>query len=200
MLYRFSVSVCDNDTETIFYSKTLAQEFMSFLQAFKDITTFAFDVDGVLTDGSILVFENGEQVRKMNIKDGYALQLAVKKGYHVVVISGANSEGVKIRLNKLGIEDVFMQVADKQERMENYLNEHQLSWKEVLFMGDDVPDQEVMKKVAIACAPKDAVSSIRDSAHYISPYNGGAGCVRDVIEKVLKLRGHWVQDLSVASK
>jgi len=173
---------------------------MSFLQAFKEITTFVFDMDGVLTDGSILAFENGEQVRKMNIKDGYALQLAVKKGYHVLIISGANSEGVRIRLNKLGITDVFMKVSDKKDKLENYLKEHQLSWKEVLFMGDDVPDQEVMKKVAISCAPKDAVSSIRQNAKYISPYKGGEGCVRDVLEKVLKLRGHWAHDDSVASK
>jgi 3-deoxy-D-manno-octulosonate 8-phosphate phosphatase (KDO 8-P phosphatase) len=173
---------------------------MSFLEAFKAITTFAFDVDGVLTDGSILVFENGEQVRTMNIKDGYALQLAVKKGYRVVILSGANAEGVKIRLNKLGITDVFMQVSDKKEAMEHYLKEHQLSWKEVLFMGDDVPDQEVMQKAAISCAPKDAVSSIRQNAQYISPYKGGQGCVRDVLEKVLKLKGHWAHDISIASK
>ena len=102
---------------------------MSFLEAFKAITTFAFDMDGVLTDGSILLFENGEKVRKMNIKDGYALQLAVKKGYHVVVISGAHSEAVKIRLNKLGITDVFMNVGNKKEQLENYLKEQQLSWK-----------------------------------------------------------------------
>ena len=173
---------------------------MSFLEAFKAITTFAFDMDGVLTDGSILLFENGEKVRKMNIKDGYALQLAVKKGYHVVVISGAHSEAVKIRLNKLGITDVFMNVGNKKEQMENYLKEQQLSWKEVLFMGDDVPDQEVMQKAAMSCAPRDAVSSIRQSAKYISPYKGGEGCVRDVLEKVLKLRGHWTHDDSVASK
>ena len=173
---------------------------MSVLKLFKPITTFAFDVDGVLTDGTIFVFDNGDQVRRMNIKDGYALQLAVKKGYRVVVISGAHTEAVKIRLNKLGVHDVFMQVENKEEKLSEYINTHQLDWKEILFMGDDIPDYAVMKKVGLSCAPADAVGAIRDIAKYISTIAGGKGCVRDVIEKVLKLNGHWEMDTGVASK
>jgi 3-deoxy-D-manno-octulosonate 8-phosphate phosphatase (KDO 8-P phosphatase) len=172
---------------------------MSFLQLFKNITTFVFDVDGVLTDGTILVFDSGEQVRRMNIKDGYALQLAVKKGYRVAVISGAKSDGVRIRLNKLGITDVFMQEGNKKARLESFIREKNISWKEVLFMGDDVPDYSVMQASGISCAPADAASSIRDMAKYISPFRGGEGCARDVIEKVLRLNDHWELDTSVTS-
>src|SRR5882724_11029546 len=160
---------------------------MSVLKLFKPITTFVFDVDGVLTDGTIFVFDNGEQVRRMNIKDGYALQLAVKKGYRIVVISGANTEAVKIRLNKLGINDVFLQVEDKEKKLAEYIKTNGIDWKQILFMGDDIPDYAVMKKAGLSCAPADAVGAIRDIAKYISTSEGGKGCVRDVIEKVLKL-------------
>jgi 3-deoxy-D-manno-octulosonate 8-phosphate phosphatase (KDO 8-P phosphatase) len=173
---------------------------MSVLKLFKPITTFVFDVDGVLTDGTIFLFDNGEQVRRMNIKDGYALQLAIKKGYRVVVISGANTEAVKTRLNKLGVHDVFMQVENKEEKLSEYIKTHQLDWKHILFMGDDIPDYAVMKKAGLSCAPADAVGAIRDIAKYISTVDGGKGCVRDVIEKVLKLNGHWEMDTGVASR
>lgn len=173
---------------------------MSFLKEFKKITAFAFDIDGVLTDGSIYLLGNGEQARRMNIKDGFALQLAIKKGYHIVVLSGANSEASKVRLNKLGIHAVFLQVENKKAKLEEYMHENGILWKEVLFMGDDIPDYEVMQHVGISSAPADAVASIRQLAKYISPFKGGEGCVRDVIEKVLKLRGHWELDTSVASK
>jgi 3-deoxy-D-manno-octulosonate 8-phosphate phosphatase (KDO 8-P phosphatase) len=173
---------------------------MSVLQLFKPITTFVFDVDGVLTDGSLLVFDNGEQVRRMNTKDGYALQLAIKKGYRIAVISGGLAEGVRIRLNKLGVLDVFMQVENKKEKLGIYLQEHGLKWEEVLFMGDDIPDYAAMRAAGLSCAPADAASSIRYIARYISPVKGGEGCARDVIEKVLKLNDHWELDTSVASK
>jgi 3-deoxy-D-manno-octulosonate 8-phosphate phosphatase (KDO 8-P phosphatase) len=173
---------------------------MNILAVFKTIKVFAFDIDGVLTDGMILVFENGEQVRRMNIKDGYALQLAVKKGYKVIAISGADSLAAKMRLNKLGIEDVFLKVNDKNEKLLAYLKEHRYKLEEVLFMGDDIPDHAVMQAVGLSCAPADAVVEIKDVAKYISPFSGGHGCVRDVIEKVLKLNGHWDIDFTVASK
>jgi len=173
---------------------------MNILALFKTIKVFAFDIDGVLTDGTILVFENGEQVRRMNIKDGYALQLAVKKGYKVIAISGADSLAAKMRLNKLGIEDVFLKVNDKKEKLAAYLKEHEYKWDEVLFMGDDIPDHTVMQAVGLGCAPADAVPEIKDIAKYISPFSGGQGCVRDVIEKVLKLNNHWEIDFTVASK
>ena len=173
---------------------------MSFLKEFKKIKLFAFDIDGVLTDGTIYVFETGEQVRRMSIKDGFALQLAIKKGYHIVVLSGANSEAAKTRLNKLGIHAVFLQVEDKKNRLDEYLREQGILWEEVLFMGDDIPDYEAMKHAGISSAPSDAAAVIRQLAKYISPCKGGEGCVRDVIEKVLTLRGDWKLDTSVPSR
>lgn len=173
---------------------------MSLLNRFKAITTFVFDVDGVLTDGSLLLLEDGQMARRMNIKDGYALQLAVKKGYRVLVISGGTSEAVKIRLNKLGIGDVYLKVEEKTAVLEQYCRQHQLTLNEVLYMGDDIPDYLVMKMAGVACAPADAAPEIRSMAQYISPHAGGQGCVRDVIEKIMKLRGDWQIDPSVSSK
>jgi 3-deoxy-D-manno-octulosonate 8-phosphate phosphatase (KDO 8-P phosphatase) len=170
------------------------------LDLFARITTFVFDVDGVLTDGTLFVFDSGEQVRQMNIKDGYALQLAIKKGYHVAVISGSISGAVVNRLKKLGVSDVYMNIKDKRSEVEHYLHQRGLAWDEVLFMGDDIPDYSVMKQVALPCAPSDAVAEIKQIAKYISSSRGGKGCVRDVIEKVLKLRNDWELDEEIASK
>ena len=173
---------------------------MTLLERFQSIKLFVFDMDGVLTDGSLYVFNDGEQVRKMNIKDGFALQLAVKKGYGMMVISGAYSEAVQKRLEKLGITDVFMKVGDKRETLRNYLTEKKISAEHVLFMGDDIPDYTVMKIVGLACAPANAAPEIKSIAHFISTQNGGEGCVREVIEKVLKINGHWELETDVRSK
>ncbi|HWK06712.1 MAG TPA: HAD hydrolase family protein [Puia sp.] len=173
---------------------------MSILEKFKSITTFVFDVDGVMTDGSVQVFDTGEQLRTMNTKDGYCLQLAVKKGYRILIISGGNSEGVRLRLKGLGITDVFLKVENKLEKLREYARGHGLEEKDMLYMGDDIPDYAVMKQVGLACAPADAAPEIRHIAAYISSFSGGHGCVRDVIEKVLKLNGHWELDTSLASK
>ena len=173
---------------------------MSFLRHFKAVTTFVFDVDGVLTDGSILIFDDGQQIRRMNIKDGYALQLAIERGYRVVIVSGADCPAVAIRLEKLGINKVFMGVKNKKALVERYLQDEHIPWDQVLFMGDDIPDYELMQYAGMPCAPADAVSEIRQAAKYISSFAGGAGCVRDVIEKVLKVRGQWRLDTSISSK
>jgi len=173
---------------------------MNVLEKFKIIKTFVFDVDGVLTDGTLLVLNDGQQARSMNIKDGYALQLAVKKGYRVVVISGGTSDAVKDRLDKLGVKDCFLKVDDKKEKLVAYVTQHRLSWDEVLFMGDDIPDHTSMQLVGLPCCPADAVPEIKQVSHYISPIAGGKGCARDVIEKVLKLNGHWDLDTTVASR
>jgi 3-deoxy-D-manno-octulosonate 8-phosphate phosphatase (KDO 8-P phosphatase) len=170
------------------------------LEIFSRITTFIFDVDGVLTDGTLFVFDNGEQVRRMNIKDGYALQLAVKKGYRVAIFSGGISESVTSRLKKLGITDVFMNVKDKKSGVLEYIQKHDITWNEVLFMGDDIPDYAVMREAALPCAPCDAVPEIKQVAKYISSFPGGRGCVRDVIEKVLKLKDDWELDVTIPSK
>jgi 3-deoxy-D-manno-octulosonate 8-phosphate phosphatase (KDO 8-P phosphatase) len=173
---------------------------MSLLERFQKIKLFVFDVDGVLTDGSLYVFADGEQVRKMNIKDGFALQLAIKKGYRVLVISGAHSDGVARRLEKLGIADVFMKVEDKSELLANYMSERNIVTEQVLYMGDDMPDYKVMKMVGLACAPADAMPEIQSIAHYIAIKNGGEGCVREVIEKVLKINSHWETFTDVRSR
>ena len=173
---------------------------MNVLERFAAITTFIFDIDGVLTDGTILVFPGNSFIRRMNIKDGYALQLAVKKGYKIVVITGAHAPAVKERLNGLGIEDVYQKIAHKKDQVNSYMGEHSLHKNEVLFMGDDIPDLEAMQAVGLACCPADAVTEIKTMADYISPWGGGQGCVRDVIERVLKARGDWMVVPGIASR
>ena len=173
---------------------------MSMLQKFKSIKTFVFDVDGVLTDGSLLILHDGQMARVMNIKDGYALQLAIKKGYRVVIISGGTSDAVAQRLEKLGVTDCFLKVDNKKEKLLAYVAQHQLNLDEVLFMGDDIPDYIPMQLTGLPCCPADAAAEIKQISQYISPVEGGKGCARDVIEKVLKLNGHWDLDTSVASK
>ncbi len=161
------------------------------LTYFQNITCFAFDVDGVLTDGTLFLMPDGEMVRRMNIKDGYALQLAVKQGYTVVIISGGQSALVQERLHKLGIEHVFMGVHNKKQVLLQFLEEQHLSPDQTLFMGDDVPDIEVMEAVAMPCCPADACSEIIALSRYVSPLTGGTGCGRDVIEKTMRLHGKW---------
>ena len=173
---------------------------MSVLEKFKLIKTFVFDVDGVLTDGTLLILNDGQMARHMNIKDGYALQLAVKKGYRVVIISGGTSDAVQERLQKLGITDCFLKIDNKKEKLVEYVAEHELSWEEILFMGDDIPDYVPMQLTGLPCCPADAVAEIKQISHYISPVQGGKGCARDVIEKVLKLNGHWSLDTTVAAR
>ena len=173
---------------------------MNVLPIFKKIKAFVLDVDGVLTDSSILVLDDGQQTRRMNIKDGYALQLAIKKGYKVLVISGGTSEAVKVRLQKLGVQDVHLGIQDKKETLLQYVQQHGLLWEEILYMGDDIPDLQVMKMAGLACCPADAVAEIRQISHYVSPVSGGEGCVRDVIEKVLKLNDHWSHDNDITAK
>src|SRR6476620_12181932 len=134
---------------------------MNILELFKPITTFAFDVDGVLTDGNLLVMPDGGMVRRMNIKDGYALQLAVKRGYNVIVISGGSSPEVKERLNKLGVMNVWMQVENKRSILENFMQHHQLEQQQVLFMGDYIPDYEAMNAEGLPCCPADAAVEIK---------------------------------------
>lgn len=165
---------------------------MNILAQFKLIKTFVFDVDGVLTNGNLLILNDGQMARQMNIKDGYALQLAIKKGYRIVVISGGNSEALKERLHKLNIQDVFMQVENKDQLLTSYVTENGLSWNDILFMGDDIPDYKCMKLVALPCCPADAAFEIKNISKYISINKGGEGCARDVLEKVLRLNGNWL--------
>jgi 3-deoxy-D-manno-octulosonate 8-phosphate phosphatase (KDO 8-P phosphatase) len=173
---------------------------MSVPPQFKPITTFIFDVDGVLTDGTVLVLENGLQARSMSIKDGFALQLAVKSDYHVVIVSGSTPSPVVDRLTKLGITAIHMAVLDKQSFISDYIEKNKLKKEQVLFMGDDLPDLPAMSIVGLSACPADAAEEIRDAVTYISPSKGGHGCVRDVIEKVLKSNDHWKYHPEVASR
>lgn len=161
------------------------------LENLKNISCFIFDVDGVLTNGEVIVMPNGVLVRKMNIKDGYAIQLAIKKGYHVWIISGGNSTEVKERLQNLGVKEVYMGINDKLALVQKLVAEHQVPLTNIMYMGDDMPDYEAMQLVGIAACPNDSAHDIKNIANYITLAKGGEGCAREVIEKVLKLNDHW---------
>ncbi|MCK0131264.1 HAD-IIIA family hydrolase [Flavobacteriaceae bacterium F08102] len=163
----------------------------SYKEYMPQITTFIFDVDGVLTDGTITVFPNGELIRQMNIKDGYAMKTAIKQGFNICIISGGTNEAVKSRLAALGITDIYLGAHHKIEPFKAYLAAKNIAPEEILYMGDDIPDYPVMKEVGIAACPKDAVAEIQSISSYISQKKGGAGCVRDVIEQVLKVQDKW---------
>jgi len=173
---------------------------MNVLAEFKKVTNFIFDVDGVLTDSTVMLLENGLQARRMNIKDGLGLQMAVRNGFGVMIISGSYSEPVVQRLKKLGVEHVHMAVPDKKKFVADYVANHFLSWEEILYMADDLPDLELMKLVGLPCCPADAVPEILELSKYISPVNGGLGCARDVIEKVLKVQDKWIFHQEIVSK
>ncbi len=162
-----------------------------FLQKLIEITTFIFDVDGVLTDGSVQVTDNGQSLRTFNIKDGYAMQLAVKKGYNLCIISGGDGIAMGRRFANLGITDVFLGSGDKVSIFNQYLKDKNITAAEVLYMGDDIPDLKVMKLVGLPTCPADAVEEIKAISTFISPFNGGKTAVRDIIKKVLKVQGKW---------
>ena len=166
----------------------------NYKELLKHINTFIFDYDGVLTDGSVITTNEGEAHRISNVKDGYALQLAHKKGYRVAVISGAKSESMTHRMKALHIEDVFLGVERKQDVYREYLRTNQLRPEQVLYMGDDIPDYEVMLEAGVSTCPADAAEEIKSVSKYISHFSGGKGCVRDVIEQVLKVQGKWMND------
>jgi len=163
----------------------------SYKELMPQITTFIFDVDGVLTNGTVTVFPNGDLIRQMNIKDGYAMKTAIEQGFNLCIISGGTNEAVKSRLAALGIKDIYLGAHQKMDQFKAYLAEKKLSPEEVLYMGDDIPDYPVMQKVGLATCPKDAVAEIQSISAYISQKKGGAGCVRDVIEQVLKVQDKW---------
>jgi 3-deoxy-D-manno-octulosonate 8-phosphate phosphatase (KDO 8-P phosphatase) len=163
----------------------------NFKTKLNQVKAFIFDVDGVLTDGSVTLMPDGEQVRIMNIKDGYALQLAAKKGYKIAIISGGRSEMVRKRLNGLGIMDVYLGIHTKIDVYKEFIEIHNIKPDEILYMGDDLPDYEVMQRVGVPTCPNDSAPEIKDISIYVSDKKGGKGAVRDVIEQVMRAQGIW---------
>ena len=164
---------------------------MNNLEAFGNISTFIFDVDGVMTNSQLLVTEEGQLLRSMNTRDGFALKVAVRAGYRVAVITGGSSAGVVKRLSALGVTQIYSGVQKKIEAYEQYMRDFELRNENVLYMGDDLPDYEVMLKVGLPACPADAVPEIMRISNYVSPKKGGEACVRDVIERVLRLHDKW---------
>ncbi|WP_075343658.1 KdsC family phosphatase [Tenacibaculum agarivorans] len=163
----------------------------SYKELFNDVTTFIFDVDGVLTNGIVTVFPNGELVRQMNVKDGYALKAAVQSGFKVCIISGGKNEGVRDRLQGLGITDIYLGAHTKIDQYNELVEKYNLKPENVLYMGDDIPDLPVMHKVGLPCCPSDAVRELQEMSVYISDKKGGEGCARDVIEQVMRVQEKW---------
>ena len=171
----------------------------SYKEYLNDITTFVFDVDGVFTDGTLLITSEGEMLRKMSVKDGYALKTALQKGYKVCIITGGTNEGVRLRLKGLGVTDIYLGAHHKVEPLHEYVTKHNISFHNILYMGDDMPDIPPMKLVGLATCPQDAVPEVKAVAKYISHKKGGDACVRDVIEQVLKVRGDWHDNFSASN-
>ncbi len=163
----------------------------SYKEFLGDITTFVFDVDGVFTDGSLLITDDGGMLRTMSVKDGYALKTALVKGYNVCIITGGTNEGVKKRLAGLGVTDIYLGAHHKEDPLREYLKMNDIAPENVLYMGDDLPDIPPMQIVGLPTCPQDAVPEVKAIAKYVSHKNGGKACVRDVIEQVLKVRGDW---------
>ncbi|MDE0771980.1 MAG: HAD hydrolase family protein [Salibacteraceae bacterium] len=163
----------------------------SYLEILPNIKALFFDVDGVLTDGSVSLMPDGSMIRSMGSKDGYILHLAAKMNIPITIITGGNSEVVKDRLLQLGVQDVYLKSADKLAVFEEHLLGYDLKPEECLYMGDDIPDYEVMTKVGLACCPADAAEELKKISHYISPLKGGEGCVRDIVEQFLKIHNKW---------
>lgn len=160
----------------------------------KKIKAIALDVDGVLSTAMLTIDANGEPLRMLNVKDGYALQLAVKRGYRIAVISGGSSEGVKSHLKVLGVNDVFLRSGDKLPVLTKWMEENLLQPEDVAYMGDDIPDMQTLQYVGLPCCPSDAAWEVKEASLWISRYQGGYGCVRDLVEQVLRANGDWMRD------
>ena len=158
------------------------------------IRAVVFDVDGVLSAETIPLHPNGEPMRTVNIKDGYAIQLAQKCGLRIVILTGGKTESVRMRYENLGVEDIYMGCAVKIKEYDKFLQRYGLADEEIIYVGDDIPDYEIMKRVGCPVCPKDACSDIRQLSIYVSDYQGGHGCGRDVIEQVLRAQGKWLEN------
>lgn len=167
---------------------------MNYKTKLNSIKAFIFDYDGVMTDGFIWTANDEVIVRNGNVKDGYAIQYAIKKGYKVAILSGGKGKSIETRMNMLGVKDMFLSSKQKMDTYYKYLKDNNLQKENILYMGDDIPDYDIMQNVGVATCPQDAAEEIKDVADYISHQKGGYGCVRDVIEQVLKLQGQWFNE------
>ena len=165
----------------------------------KKVKCVVLDVDGVLTNGNILVTDKGEQLRTFNVKDGYAMQYAVKRGLKVIIITGARSQGVAIRCQGLGASEVHLGISDKLTLLKEILEREQLDASQVMFIGDDMPDYACMKYVGVAVCPADAIEDIKAICQFVSKNKGGQGVVREMIEKTLRLQENWHVDVLTTS-
>jgi len=159
------------------------------------IKTFIFDVDGVLTDGKFLITDKGELLRSFDSKDGFAIKYALDQGYKIAIITGGKNEGVRKQFRALGVYDIFMDSHHKIEAYQDFLDIYNLKPGEILYVGDDVPDIPVMEQVGLSCCPSDAVSDVKAMVDYVSHKKGGEGCVREIIEQVLRVQGKWRLDI-----
>lgn len=166
----------------------------NYKELLKNINTLIFDYDGVLTDGTVLTTDTGDQYRTGYVRDGYALHYAVKKGYNVAIISGGTSYSIIKRCESLNIKDVYIGIVNKISTFNDYIKSKNVETSQVLYMGDDIPDYKVMKLSGLPVCPSDAAEEIKSISLYISHCKGGMGCVRDVIEQVLKVQGNWMDD------
>lgn len=166
----------------------------NYKELLKNVTTFVFDYDGVMTDGTILIDSTGEPLRMADVKDGYALQLAKRLGYNIAIISGGYSISIQKRMEMLNVTDVFTRIAEKTWKLREYMESLNLKKENVVYMGDDIPDIPVMNMVGVPCCPADASEEVKAISVYISDKNGGRGCVRDIIEQVLRSQDNWMKD------
>ncbi|MDR2010151.1 MAG: HAD hydrolase family protein [Bacteroidales bacterium] len=167
---------------------------LNFKEILGKVKAFVFDVDGVLSRSVLNLDDSGEFIRTTNVKDGYILKYAKRKGFVIGIISGGNNENIIKRFHNLGIEDVIIKSKRKVADMEIFLEKYNLRYEDVLYMGDDIPDLEIMQKVGLPCCPNDAVTEIKEISVYISKLNGGEGCVRDIVEQVLRTHGKWMDN------
>jgi 3-deoxy-D-manno-octulosonate 8-phosphate phosphatase (KDO 8-P phosphatase) len=167
-------------------------ELVHLFDKLKEVRAFIFDVDGVFTDNTVLVTEKGELLRTRNVRDGQAVKWAIQKGFPIGIITGGKSEGMIQSLKNLGITHIYSGVEEKTAALTDFLQYHNLNVSDVLYVGDDIPDLPVLKRVGVAAAPNDAVNEVLKIVDYVSPFDGGKGVVRDVIEKVLKVQGKFV--------
>lgn len=172
----------------------IPNEDLNFKKLLYNVKAIVLDVDGVLSGNKVLMQDDGELLRTANVKDGFAIQYAVRMGFKIGIITGGWSEVVRTRYNRLGVTDIYIKSKDKPQEFQNFLTKNNLNAQNVLYMGDDLLDYKVMKMAGIAVCPKDAANEIKAISVYISDYCGGEGCVRDIIEQVMRSQGKWMTE------